>query len=219
MKALLLDLDGTVLDTLPDLTQAINVVLAKHNRPPITEESLRPTVSFGATGMLCHAFQIDRQHPSLNALRETCLEAYADCMTEKTRFFPGMQNLLDELDTRRIPWGIVTNKSHALSEPLMAHFKLLGRSQCLVAGDTLPTRKPDPGTLLHAAELIQLPATAFAYVGDAKTDIQAARAAKMFSIAARYGYLPNTPPVETWKADKIIDSPAALQAFLKQLVI
>lgn len=217
LTAMLFDLDGTLLDTAPDLTQAINVVLAQHDRPPTTEAALRPIISSGAKGMLCHVFGLDRQHPALQTLEKTCLAAYTQCLTDKTRLFPGVEALLDELDQRGTPWGVVTNKAYAFSEPLMAHFDLRERSQCLVAGDSLATRKPEPETLLHAAALINTPPAACAYVGDARTDIQAARSAGMLSIAAAYGYLPQHESVENWKADTIVHSPSELKQLAKQL--
>jgi phosphoglycolate phosphatase len=216
LQAMFFDLDGTILDTAPDLTHALNQVLIKHGRPTLSLETLRPHVAGGSPAMLYSGFQITPTDSLFPTLREEFLAAYQLCYHHQTKFFPGIETLLTYLDQSNIPWGIVTNKPGWLAEPLLKHFKLTHRYRCLVAGDLLPKRKPEPDTLLHACHLTGVEAKHSVYIGDAESDVQAAKAAGMSVIVAKYGYLPANSQPEQWQADMLINAPEEILHWLRQ---
>lgn len=208
------DLDGTLADTAPDLGNALNRLRAAHNLPALPLAQLRPHTSSGVRGMLRAGFGIGPTAPEYESLRAHYLDLYEAALCEQTVLFPGIAELLAALEARRIPWGVVTNKTTRFARPLMQRLRLIQRFACLVCGDTTPEAKPSPLPLLHAAELAGLRPQDCCYVGDDKRDIDASRAAGMRSIAVRWGYLGVDEPIETWNADDIIQSPAELRLIL-----
>lgn len=216
LQAIFFDLDGTLLDTAPDLSNALNQVLTNHGRSPLPLETLRPQIAGGSAAMLSCGFQLSPNDPLFPTLREEFLAAYKQCYHQKTQFFPGIEALLTYLDQQNLPWGIVTNKPGWLAEPLLKYFQLTHRYRCLVAGDLLPKRKPDPDTLLHACQLTGVDPQHSLYIGDAETDVQAAKAAGMFVIVAKYGYLPPNSQPDHWQANLLIDKAEDILCWLKQ---
>lgn len=215
IESLFFDLDGTLLDTAADLTAALNHILIQYQRPTVTLETMRPIIAEGTPGILRHGFAMDEQHPDYQIIREAFLSAYQEKLIDQTQFFLGMDTVLNALDENKLPWGIVTSKPGWLAKPLLKHFQLNHRSRCLVAGDTLPKRKPNPEPLLHACELAGVDPQTSLYLGDAKVDVVAAKSAGMVAIVAKYGYIgPNQQP-EEWEADAMIDSPIELLRWLK----
>ena len=214
IRAVLFDLDGTLADTAPDLAGALNRLLAECGVAPIPYEQARPVTSSGARGMLKAGLGIDPDHADYEALKNRFLELYETGICEGSVLFEGVSALLDELDRRAIAWGIVTNKHHRFTEPLVRALGLYERCCCVVSGDTVAHPKPHPDSLLHAAQQVGLAPASCIYVGDDLRDIQAARAAGMPVLAAGYGYLGMDADPITWEADAIIQHPREVLNYL-----
>jgi phosphoglycolate phosphatase len=209
IKAVLFDLDGTFADTAQDLAAAANHVRALHGLAPLPLETLRPQASHGSAGLLKIGMNILPEHPDFNGLRDEFLAHYAAHICHHTHLFAGMDTLIDELEQRNLPWGIVTNKPHRFTLPLMQALGYAERATCLVSGDTCPHAKPHPEPMLHAAKLAGVEAADCLYLGDDLRDVQAAHAAGMRCLVAAYGYLGDHDP-RSWNADGIIASPPEL---------
>jgi phosphoglycolate phosphatase len=209
IDCVLFDLDGTLVDSAPDLLEAVNRVLADANAPPLDLAELRPVVSKGARAMLALAFpQLDaeqREH-----LVQPMLDHYASAIAVHTRPFDGIESLLGRIERAGMRWGIITNKPEALAREVVHAMGWSERSAVLIGGDTLPTRKPSPAQLLHACELLDMTPDHCVYVGDDERDIQAAHAAGMPSVAALWGYREAHENPEDWRADRNIAHPLEL---------
>ena len=212
--AVLFDLDGTLIDSAPDLAGAANEMRAARGLPMLPFEHFRPMVGTGARGMLGRCLGVAPGDPDFEALRDEFLALYEARMTRETRVFEAMQPVLDALQARAVPWGIVTNKAARFSEPLVAALGLHLQAATLVSGDTTPHAKPHPAPLLEAARRMDTIATDCIYVGDDLRDIEAGRAAGMATVAAAWGYLGEGEHIEAWGADHIIQSPAELLTLL-----
>lgn len=213
-RAVLFDLDGTLADTAPDLARALNRVRAAHGLAPMPVETTRSYTSSGARGLLKIGFGLEPEDERYEALKLQFLEFYAAEICVDTRLFEGMAELLDQLDRDGLPWGVVTNKAERYTVPLLQGLRLVERAACVVGGDTAARAKPHPDPLLHAAAALRLPPATCLYVGDDLRDVQAARAAGMRVIAAKYGYLGDGGAIESWQADAIIDHPRQVLDFL-----
>ena len=207
VRAVLFDLDGTLADTAPDLAGALNELLAERGRPAVPVSRARPLTASGARGMLRVGFGIDPQHEEYEVLKTRFLELYESRLCVDTSLFAGIAELLDALEARAIPWGIVTNKAERYTFPLLKALRLSERAACIVGGDTVQRAKPHPDPLLHAARAMTLDPGSCLYVGDDRRDIDAARAAAMPVIAAAYGYLGESADPHEWGADAVIDHP------------
>ena len=208
-RGVLLDLDGTLLDTAPDMARAVNVLRAEQALPALTLADIRPHVSHGSNAVVRAGFP-DAGAEQFARLRERFLQLYRDALAVDTRLFDGFAQVLDSLDSQGVRWGIVTNKPAWLSVPLMQAIGLAGRAGCLISGDTLPVRKPDPLPLLTGAQQLGCPAEQALYLGDALRDAQAARAARMLAVGARYGYIGPQEDVSSWPVHGWIDTPRQL---------
>jgi phosphoglycolate phosphatase len=215
VRAVLFDLDGTLLDTAPDMAAAINTLRIQEHLEPLPFATVRPFVSHGANALVKLAFA-QAPEPLFNALRERFLAIYRDCLAQETGLFEGTSELLAALDSAQIPWGIVTNKPAWLTEPLLEALELRVRLRSLVCGDTFPERKPHPRPLLHAASELGVAPHYCLYVGDAERDIVAAKAASMRSLIARFGYIGPTDDIDSWSADGCIDSPLEVLDWIGQ---
>jgi len=214
IEAVLFDLDGTFADTAPDLAAALNHTRAARNLPPLPLETIRPQASHGSRGLLGLGFGITPDDPDYDALRDIFLDYYEHNICVHTRLFPGMAELLAELERRGIKWGIVTNKPRRYTVPLMQALGMTTRAACLVSGDTCAEAKPHPAPLLHACELASVPPAHCLYLGDDLRDMQAANAAAMPGIIASYGYAGSDTSVENWNAQGSVDNPAELIRYL-----
>ena len=214
MSAVLFDLDGTLLDTAPDMAAALNTLRGERQLPPLSFAAIRPFVSHGATAMVRLGFP-DLPEAPFEVLRQRFLEIYRCCLAEDTRLFEGMPQLLTHFESQGIPWGIVTNKPTWLTEPLLETLGLDTRAASIVCGDTFEERKPHPRPLLHAAAQIGVAPQHCLYVGDAERDIVAARAAGMRSLIARFGYIGPHDRIEDWQADGCIDEPLEILQWLE----
>jgi len=212
-RAVLFDLDGTLADTAPDLGAALNRLRADQGLEPVPLERLRPFASAGARGLVHAGLGVKPGDEDYEALRTAFLEAYRENTCVDTRLFPGVPELLAELEGRDIPWGIVTNKATRFTDRIV---ETLGLSPaCVVCGDTTEHLKPHPAPLLHAAEQLRLPTGACLYLGDDLRDVQAALAAGMRAIAVGWGYHhPENGGPRSWKAEAVIAQPRDLIALL-----
>lgn len=214
-RAILFDLDGTLADTAPDLGAALNRLRGERGLGPISPDLMRPLTSSGARGMLGIGFDLTPQDREYAVLRERFLDLYAEYLCVDTMLYEGVSELLLELDSRNIPWGVVTNKAARFTEPLLELLGLRQRAACVVSGDTTGKMKPAPDPLLRAAADMGIAASACLYVGDDLRDIQAARAACMAAIAAGWGYLGVNGSPGTWGADAVIEHPAQVLEYLR----
>jgi N-acetyl-D-muramate 6-phosphate phosphatase len=211
----LFDLDGTLIDSAPDLAGAANRLRADHGLEPLPLDMLRPMVGSGARGMVGVAFGVAPGEARFEPLRDTFLAHYEAMLLERTAPFAGVEELLSALEAAGIPWGIVTNKAARFTLPIVAGLKLDERAAAVVCGDTTPHSKPHPAPLLHAARAMGLAPEDVVYVGDDLRDAQAARAAGMPMVAATWGYLGLGEPVHDWGADALVDTPAQLLEWLR----
>jgi phosphoglycolate phosphatase len=212
---LLFDLDGTLVDSAPDLAGAANDLRATQGLPPLPYADLRPMVGAGARGMVGVAFGVAPGDPRFDGLKDAFLARYADRLLQETHVFAAMHPVLDALDAAGLPWGIVTNKAMRFTAPLVEGLGLARRAQVVIAGDTTPHAKPHPAPLLEAARRIGVPAQTCAYVGDDLRDMQAGRAAGMATLAAAWGYLGQGEPPHAWGADRVLDVPSSLLQWLE----
>lgn len=216
--AILFDLDGTLLDTSHDICLAVNLLLTEENQPQVPYAELRPLISFGAKKILAAAFKLDpnSQAEELKRLSNRLLELYRLTNFENTAAFPGIDILLNDIEQIPLPWGIVTNKIHALTEPLLKATGYWERSQCVVSGDTTAKSKPHPEPLYHACELLQVAPHDCLYIGDSATDIQAGKAAGMATMAVAFGYIPPGETIAQWNADFNVNSAAEILPWIKK---
>jgi phosphoglycolate phosphatase len=213
-QAVLFDLDGTLADTAPDLGRALNRLRAARQLPPLPVEHLRPHASSGARGLIKAGLDIERGHPEYDALRESFLAHYERELCVGTILFPGIAGLLAELDSRAVPWGVVTNKAERFTRPLMQLLGLERRAACIVSGDTTLNLKPHPDSLLYASRSMDVAPERCLYLGDDLRDVEAARAAGMIPVAVRWGYLGTGAAPEDWGADVIIAHPLEILPFI-----
>ncbi len=214
ITAVLLDLDGTFADTAPDLGAALNHVRGLHGLAALPLATVRTQASHGTRGLLKLGFNIEPDEPQYDALRNEFLAYYTDNICVHTTLFPGMAELVDELERRGLPWGIVTNKPHRFTLPLMQALGYAERAACLISGDTCSRAKPYPDPLLKAIEIMRTAAEQCLYLGDDLRDMQAAQAAHMQGIVASYGYIGTFQEAATWPARGSIDTPVQLLQFL-----
>ena len=213
-EAVLFDLDGTLADTAPDLCGAVNNLLVEEGQPQQPFSSLRPYTSQGVRGLLWQGFGIAASHGEYARLSARFLEIYAGQLCDLSRLFDGIPELLDTLESRRIAWGIVTNKRARYTEPLVAALGLTPRTRCVVSGDTTAEAKPSPLPILYACEILGCAPQRTLYVGDDRRDIVAGLAAGTKTAAVSYGYLGDSGPIDTWGANFIADHPARLSDLL-----
>jgi N-acetyl-D-muramate 6-phosphate phosphatase len=214
VRAVLFDLDGTLIDSAPDLAGTGNEIRQARGLAPLPFAQFRPMVGAGARGMLGIALQVTPEHAEFADLRDEFLRRYELRMTRETRPFEAVPALLDSLEARGLVWGIVTNKIERFTLPLVQSFGWNGRAGAVVGGDTTPHSKPHPAPLLEAARRMAVDPSECIYVGDDLRDVQAGRAAGMRTVAAAWGYLGSGEAVTAWGADQVIDEPSQLLKLL-----
>ncbi|MFZ5484482.1 MAG: HAD family hydrolase [Pseudomonadota bacterium] len=210
VQAVFFDLDGTLVDTAPDLGWVLNHLLDRHGLPTRSMHDIRPQASHGTQGLLKLGFGLDPTAPEFSTLRAEFLDLYGKHLAVASRPFPGVARLLDELDARRIPWGVVTNKPARYTRPLLETLGLYARACCVVSGDSCPRPKPAPEPMWAACRAVTVAPETCLYVGDAERDIQAAHAAAMPALVALYGYLAESDQPDTWGAEAAIGHPLEL---------
>jgi phosphoglycolate phosphatase len=214
VKAVLFDLDGTLIDSAPDLGAAADKMRVDRGMPSLPLDAYRHMAGAGARGMLGIAFGITPDHPEFPDLREEFFRNYEACMTQRTYVFEGVKQMIDALVEHGVPWGVVTNKSMRFAAPLTKAMPLFSTARTVVGGDTPPHPKPHPAPLLEAARQVGVRPIECVYVGDDVRDVQAGRAAGMATVAATYGYL-GAVDVKEWGADTQIETPLALLPLLR----
>jgi N-acetyl-D-muramate 6-phosphate phosphatase len=212
--AVFFDLDGTLVDTAPDLAYALNQVLQQEGKSPLPYERIRSVASHGSPGLLKLAFGIQPEDPRFAALQQRFIQIYQDNISRESRLFEGMEDIIGKLDDMRIAWGVITNKPAFLTIPLMTELALNSRAACIVSGDTTTNSKPHPAPMLHACKLVGVTPSNCLYIGDAERDIQAGQHADMYTIVACYGYLGTDDKPENWQADGMIHHPSELDQWL-----
>lgn len=214
--AILFDLDGTLVDSAPDLVNTLNDLLADYQRPQQPFHAVRDYVSYGSTKLLEIGFNKDYPLP-FATLRQAYLDKYQQQSTRQTNFFDGILPLLEQIEKSQTPWGIITNKPTAPTLSIAKKLQLDQRAAAIVCGDTLPVAKPDPSPLILATEMMGVNAKDCVYIGDCDRDITAGKLAEMATIACQYGYIcPDDKPIETWGADAIAKSPKDLLAMIQK---
>ncbi len=201
-NAVLFDLDGTLVDTAPDMVAVLQQLQKEHGIEPSPYPLARAHVSKGAVGLLTVGFP-DIEIEIDDDLHQQYLERYAEVVCQESLIFDGIEDLLDQLDDLNCPWGVVTNKPEQLTEPLLSALGLAERAACMISGDTLGVRKPEPDQLLLACDLLGTEPSMAIYIGDAERDIEAGRRAGMATIAASYGYITEDDDPREWDADVI----------------
>ena len=202
-EAVLFDLDGTLVDTAPDMVDALVDVQNSEGHQPVAYELARSYVSHGAVGLINLAFP-DVDADTHERLRLRFLDRYEQAVCIRSTLFEGLETLLDQLDAAGVPWGVVTNKPMRMTDPLMAALGIDVRAACAISGDTIPQRKPDPAPLLLASEQTGVAPSRSVYIGDAARDIQAGRAAGMHTVAAAYGYVTSDDDPLAWDAHELV---------------
>lgn len=212
--AVLFDLDGTLADTAGDLGGALNRMRTSRQLPPLPIELLRAHASAGARGLIEAGLHIMSDAPNFEDLRQEFLQHYTACLADTTALFDDVAHLLDQLDAAACPWGIVTNKPHRFTVPVVQALGLTSRAGSIISGDSTAHAKPHPLPLLTACQQMGIDPASTLYVGDDLRDIQAAKAAGMPSIAAAWGYLGTEHHIDQWGADIICASPLDLLPIL-----
>lgn len=214
VKAVLFDLDGTLIDSAPDLGAAADKMRVDRGLPSLPLSHYRHMSGAGARGLIGVAFGVTPEHQEFPALRDEFLNNYEQCMTERTFAFDGVSELIARLVAMGMPWGVVTNKAARFAVPLTQAMPLFDTARTLVCGDTTPHTKPHPAPLLEAARRLEMPPARCLYVGDDERDIVAGLAAGMGTVAAGYGYLGQAAQPSAWGAHALINSPTALLQLL-----
>jgi phosphoglycolate phosphatase len=214
----LFDLDGTVLDTAPDMVGALQTMQRDFGVAPVNYETARNTISAnGSVGLVALAFPDAGEDEHHDLLCEY-VERYRNRLSTETVLFPGIEILLQTLDDGDLPWGIITNKPEGLSRQLLDELDLAERCNCIIGGDTLPVKKPEPEPLLLGAEYANVEPHRALYIGDAERDIEAGRRAGMATIAAAYGYIHEDDDPREWEPDAIVLSPQELTQMVLKAV-
>lgn len=213
VKAVFFDFDGTLADTALDLGYALNQQRIKRGLDALPLSQIRAEASAGARGLLKIGFDIRPGDAGYDALRDEFLDLYMEHLCHDTRLFPEISELISQLKVRCIPWGIVTNKPARFTHPLIDQLGLQ-QAACVICGDDVTNCKPHPEPLLTASDKLNVSSTDCLYLGDDIRDVQASIAAGMKPVIARYGYLGNAQPPETWGAQVIINQPLELLNYL-----
>ena len=207
---ILFDLDGTLVDTAPDLGYALNLQRERHGLAPLAMDIIRPYASHGSKGLLGVGFNLTPEDAQFDAMRTEYLDLYDQVFARSPVLFEGIEELLQHLEQNNIPWGVVTNKPRRFSAPLLKAMALDNRAACLVCGDDAALPKPAPDTLFLACEQAKVNPNSCFYIGDAARDIEAGNAAGMRTVVALYGYIDETDQPATWGADFSITHPRQL---------
>lgn len=210
ISTILFDLDGTLVDTAPDLGYALNLQLHQHGRALLSDATIRPFASHGSRGLIGLGFGITPNDANFLALRDEYLALYDTVFTRSPVLLAGIAELLQAIENKGLKWGIVTNKPRRFTLPLIENMGLHKRAACIVSGDDAPQPKPSPATLRLASEQIGVKSEQCMYVGDAERDIQAGKAAGMKTVIALFGYIDVTDKPYEWGADALIETPNEL---------
>jgi len=215
INTVLFDLDGTLIDTAPDMAAALDILCDEEQQSRMPYSDVRPIVSNGSVALIKLAFGDDIEEGRLEHLKKRYLEIYQEHLAVHSQLFEEMDALLQQLDDNNIKWGVVTNKPGWLTEPLMEQLGLHQRAACIVSSDSTENRKPHPEPMYYACRLTDAQPEECVYVGDARRDIEAGQNAGMKTIIAEYGYIAESENTEDWQADHSIQSPSQILALVK----
>ena len=214
LSCVLFDLDGTLVDTAPDLILYLNKALSQHGFAPVSADAIKPFISYGAAAMINESLH----HAISDALKadilETMLDIYQNNIAQHSVFFKGMTDTLAAIEAQGLKWGVVTNKRERFTRPLMEAFKLTDRAACIISGDTTANPKPHVEPMLAACKQAAVKPQECVYIGDASHDIIAGKNAQMKTLVALYGYLKPSDEPATWGADALIESPEQLTTWI-----
>jgi N-acetyl-D-muramate 6-phosphate phosphatase len=214
IKTVLFDLDGTLIDTAPDMANALNILLQEEEKKALPFDVIRPVVSNGSIALVTLGFGEQIEENYLRYLKERYLEIYQENLCVDSVLFNGMENLLNEIESKNMNWGVVTNKPGWLTDPLMEEIGLSKRAACIVSGDTTTHRKPHPEPMYYACLKANSKPQQCLYIGDAQRDIEAGNNAGMKTIVASYGYIGDWENSADWGADITIDRPEEIIEYL-----
>jgi len=209
------DLDGTLVDTAPDLIACLNHALQQYSLPPVSDHQVRPFISYGASEMIARSVPYVSSSTQAHIL-DIMLDCYQHNVAEHSQLFTGMTDTLEMIEARGLKWGIITNKRERFTLPLVKALQFDSRAVCVISGDTTPHSKPHPRPMLTACEQAGVNAEECVYVGDALHDINAGKGVNMKTLVATYGYLKPDDQPDTWGADALIDSPIQLSDWVAQ---
>ncbi len=210
VSTVLFDLDGTLIDTAPDMAAALEILCDEQQQPRLAFDKVRPIVSDGSVALVKLAFGQTLDEARLEQLKTRYLDIYQNHLAVHSCLFDEMEALLTRLENNNIKWGVVTNKPGWLTEPLMEALDLSRRAACIVSSDSTKNRKPHPEPMYYACKLTRAEPEQCIYVGDARRDIEAGQNAGMKTIVAEYGYIGDDEDTKNWQADYIIQSPAQI---------
>lgn len=214
ISTVLFDLDGTLIDTAPDMAAALEILCDEEQRSRIPYAEVRPVVSNGSVALVKLAFGDELDEHTLDRLKTRYLEIYQNHLAVHSQLFEEMDDLLQQLERNNIKWGVVTNKPGWLTEPLLESLGLLQRAACIVSADSTENRKPHPEPMFYACQLANSQPEECVYVGDARRDIEAGQNAGMKTIVAEYGYIADWENIEDWQADYSIQRPSQLLTYV-----
>jgi 2-phosphoglycolate phosphatase len=214
LSCVLFDLDGTLVDTAPDLILCLNKALSSHDLATVTADTIKPFISFGAAAMIDESLDLPISEELRAGILKTMLDLYQNNIAEHSFFFEGMSGTLGAIEALGLKWGVVTNKRERFTNPLMDALKLTDRAACIISGDTTANPKPHVEPMLAACKQAGVRPKECVYIGDAIHDITAGKNAQMKTLAALYGYLKPGDTPETWGADALIESPGQLATWI-----
>lgn len=214
LSCVLFDLDGTLVDTAPDLITCLNKALVRHGFTQISAIKLKPLISIGAVAMIKQSVNNTVDDKTQAMILATMLDDYQHNIAQHSRFFSGIENTLNTIEALNLKWGIVTNKQRRFTWPLATALALTDRAACIISGDSTANSKPHPEPLLTACTLAKVKPEECVYIGDASYDIDAGKNANMKTLAAVYGYLKPDDMPDTWGADALIESPEQLTSWI-----
>jgi N-acetyl-D-muramate 6-phosphate phosphatase len=214
LSCVLFDLDGTLVDTAPDLILCLNKALSSHGLTSVAEDKIKPFISFGAVAMINESLNQSISEALRADILETMLDFYQNNIAEHSVFFKGMSETLEAIEEQGLKWGVVTNKRERFTNPLMDALKLTDRAACIISGDTTANPKPHAEPMLAACRQASVKPQECVYIGDARHDIAAGKNAQMKTLAALYGYLKPGDTPEAWGADALIESPEQLSTWI-----
>ncbi len=218
LAAVLFDLDGTLVDSAPDIIAALNKVLLQHGFAEVLPETIKPFISYGISAMVKHGAPEVLDSELIDKLTTDTLTYYAGNIATHSVLYPGIAELLAMIESRELKWGIITNKRGRFTEPLMAALNFTDRVACMISGDTTAHSKPHPEPMLKACEIAGVPAEQCVYIGDAQHDILAGRTVSMKTLAATYGYLKPDDTPEQWGADALVSSPSQISTWINAVL-
>lgn len=216
IRAVMFDLDGTLLDTAPDFVAVVNKLLQENNRPTLPDEKIRACVSNGARALVMMAFGIDDTHPEFPALRLRLLELYTQHIAVYTQPFPGIPDLLHKLAEHGIAWGIATNKPWVYTNPLMAQLNMQPAPASIICPEHVQQTKPHPESLMLAGQQLGCSPEQIIYIGDHQRDIECGQRAGSITIAAAYGYIDDANTIAEWRADYCVHHANEIWPIVKQ---